>query len=145
MPNPTELRATVAVIRENIERWNQSSWVHGLVNPLAIDYRDCGTTGCAAAWTCLRKGYRPTFHQENIDSSAIADGMFYHPDRPEIREAPDEIAARILELDTDEQDAVFQYFTDDIDAFAARVEEVIAGEWSGGDYGETYVDVLSDL
>lgn len=132
MPNPVELRATVAVIRENLPRWNQAIYIAGKVNPL-VDYHDCGTTACAAGWTCLRKGYRPTFYQAPGPLSGYATGTFCHPDTPDLEELPEVIAAGILELDSAEQEAVFCCFTDDIEAFAARVEEVIAGEWSAKD------------
>jgi hypothetical protein len=139
MANAVKLRETVAVIRQNLHRWRQWDYASGRVNPDAKDWTECGTSFCLAGWRCAMDGLRPMTNgiidpqtwNEYPDEVDDATFGFYDPADPDKDLiAPYYHAMDSFELNDEQAMYLFLYMTHDIDAFEARVEEVIAGHLS---------------
>jgi hypothetical protein len=134
MANAEKLRETVAVIRQNLTRWDQDDYAKGTVNPAAEDWTECGTTYCLFGWRCVLDGLRPIHDVETDDYGVehiVAIGGFYDPTRPLAYDnyiSPQQYGRKVFDLTYHEARMLSMYFTDDIDAFEARVESVIVGD-----------------
>jgi hypothetical protein len=100
MPNADELNATLAVIKENPQLWDQDGYCTETA---------CGTALCFYGWTLARHGYQ-------------VEGMG--------AEEINQVANHILDVNESEGDALAYYFTDSIKDLELRVKEIIAGEWA---------------
>lgn len=100
MANADELNATLAVIKENPDGWDQDA-----------DYISrCGSiAACFHGWTLLRHNYNARFMG--------ADEIH-------------EVVEGILEITSCESYALAYYSLDSIEALELRVKEIVAGEWT---------------
>jgi hypothetical protein len=139
MANAVKLRETVAVIRQNQHRWLQASYASGKVNPDAKDWTECSTSFCLAGWRCVMDGLQPLtigiidplcVDEDPADADDATFGFYDPADPTKDLIAPYYHAMNSFELTEEQANYLFLYMTLDIDAFEARVEEVIAGHLS---------------
>ena len=134
MANAVKLRETIAVIRENQNRWGQTSYADGVVNPNATTWQECDTSFCLGGWRCVLDGLRPRYYAMDFDDeddpeSFYAFDGFYDPADPQRKYiTPYDHAMVSFGLTERQADFLFLCMTRDLAVLEDRVERVIAGE-----------------
>lgn len=133
MANVEGLYAMVGAVIVNFPRWNQASWVGGIVNPVAANHQQCRTTACGAGFVCLIYGLRPDYELVEFFAAdgtmarvAKATGRFIDPATGRSVNAGVH-AQETLDLAEHEAEYLFHYLGSDINEFVRRVRVVAEG------------------
>lgn len=120
MANSLKLWEVFNVIRNNEDRWRQSTWSDGLTNPAATNYTECNTTFCVAGWGARLNGWKPVV-QRLFNGNYVAQGNLFVPVTNPVEhtvidglseedigaESAREIAMDVFELTDHEADELF--------------------------------------